>query len=715
METNPLPYQAGTNENLFGASAQVQAALQQALSQVHAYPQPDAATLRRALASTIGVQAQSVVIGSGSAELISLLVRRFCGTRSGGELLTLTPSYPLYRHEADALGVSCREVPLTSALELDVEALLRQLRPETRLCFLCNPNNPTGTYLRHEQLEHLLAKLPAHVVVAVDEAYIEYATAPDCAKAIELLPQHPNLVVLRTFSKAYGLASLRIGYLAANPALVEQILAIKQPYNVNQLAQVAALAALEDTSFLEQTLVATQTAKAKITDLLRQNGVQTWPSQGNFLYLDAGVPAQDVHDFLLKNHLLTRQVDAHTIRLTVGPDHHQDYLARMLTELLAPARLYPDKPLMAQVLQLGASHTLGQDITTDLEGFVQQAAEITDAEGRTVLAFARALAARNGQDLTNAGNLYASSPGTVDMIAAFNVLVNATPLVTFGHRFANHAILQAIAGKPAVYLLDLGIGSGLQWLHLFELVAALPGKLPTLHLTGIDIPDTQADNPAEKLAQTGLRLAAHAAALGLAFSYTCVATRLEDFDLSNLEINEDQTVIVNAALALHHLHDGLTAMPDQRDRVLRQVLALRPALFTLTEPDTEHNRLDFLPRLRESLRHYHTVFDVLHTLLPADMPERRIIEQEFFGREIANVVAGEGSARVERHERRAAWQNRLRRLGFEAATTSPALANTLQQELHLHPDFTLAPHSAGYTLHWRGTNIIAATAWQPAH
>ncbi|EJF09093.1 GRAS-like transcription factor [Pontibacter sp. BAB1700] len=714
MEQKRLPYQAATNENLFGSSPQVLAAMQQALTSIHGYPTPDAADLRHALAKKLGVQADEITVGSGSAELISLLVRRFCGHDKDGEVLTFTPSYPLYCQEARALRIPCTEIPLTSAFRIDMQAFMRQLRPSTRLCFICNPNNPTGTYLTSAELEEVLDRIPAHITVVVDEAYIEYVTAPDCADAVSMLSRYPNLVVLRTFSKAYGLASVRIGYMIAQRHLIEQIHEVKQPYNVNQLAQVAALAALDDEHFLHMTLEATQTGKTKLEQALQKIGVQFWPSQGNFLLLDAGgYSADDIHSYLLANNILVRRADHHTLRLTIGPDEHQLYLLQMLQELLHPSRVYATQPLLAQVLDLGYQvQDQPEEAVVNAHDLLNRAAEQTGAEGRIAQAFARALALRCQQSTTKAsGNLYASNFGEMDMIAAFNVLVTATPLVTFGHRFANHSILSAIAGKSSVYLLDLGIGSGLQWFHLMEQLAAMPGERPALHLTGIDIPDHSNPDPAYKLQATGSRLSAHAERLGLDFSYTYVATRLEDFDLQSLEIDASHTLIVNAALTLHHLADELVAIPDQRDRVLQQIRALRPQLLTLTEPDSEHNRLDFLPRLRESLRHYHTVFDVLDTLLPADMPERRVIEQEFFGREILNVVAFEGGDRVERHERLDAWQHRLTRNGYKPAPLQVTAAQ-IRQELNLHSQFSLAPHTAGYTLHWKGTNIIAATAWQ---
>ncbi|MHC2991565.1 GRAS-like transcription factor [Pontibacter sp. HJ8] len=708
----PTIYHAASNENLFGASQKVTEALQEALFQINTYPQPDAADLRAAIAGKLGIRPGEIIIGSGSAELISLLVRTFCGPASAASILSLAPSYPLYRLEAQALQVPFREVPLTSSYQVDVNALLEKVDATTKLCFLCNPNNPTGTYLPQAQLDHLLHNLPPHVILVVDEAYVEYVTAPDYGDAVTYLDQFPNLIVLRTFSKAYGLASLRIGYMAAREELIRQVLQVKQPYNVNQLAQVGALAALQDAAFLQQTLQATQAGKAHLEQALQQMGIQYWPSQGNFLLLDAGIRADAIYDHLLQHGILARKTeDPYTLRITVGREEHQQHLIYMLENLLNPYNLQPH-PLLAQVLETG--HALQEGTTEAAAAATAQlfaaASGHTSAEARIATAFAHAFAARNQQTAHHAGNLYNSTYGVMDMIAAFNVLVKATPLVSFGHRFANHIILSAIADAREVYLLDLGIGSGLQWFHLMEQLAALPQGAPTLHLTGIDIPAAAGD-PEQRLRETGLRLQEHARRLGLRFNYEGIASKLEEMDLTTLTIAPDQVLVVNSALTLHHIPDQLVAEPDERDRVLRQIKALRPALFTLTEPDSEHNKLDYLPRLRESLRHYYTLFDVLDTLLPPDMPERQVIEQEFFGREIINVVSCEGSQRVERHERNEAWQRRLVRAGFSPVQHSD-LITVLSEELQLHPDFSLAYNGAGYTLHWKGTNVIAATAWR---
>jgi len=708
-------YRAASNENLFGVSAQVTASLQRALSNIYRYPDPGATLLREAITVKLHVTLDEVMVGSGSAELISLLIRVFCRPFTESAILSVAPTYPLYQAEAEALGVQYIVAPLDSSFHFDIDGLLARVTPQTRLCFISNPNNPTGTCLTQAQLERLLNELPPQVILVLDEAYIEFAAAPDVADALSFLQQRPNLVVLRTFSKAYGLASLRVGYMLASRELLRQVALVKQPYTVNQLAQVAALTALQDEDFLHQTLQATAAGKAHLQQLLDFLGIQWWPSEGNFLLADAGAPAQPIVARLLQQGVLVRETsDAHAFRITIGPKDHQDYLHQQLQTILAPESIW-EHPALAQILRTG--YTLAQGDTATSEDALHQLASIASGTGspeeRIALAFARAFHAKLAADENvHAGNLYSSTFGVMDMISAFGVLIRQTPLVTFGHLFSNLAILEAVTDAPEVHILDLGIGAGLQWLHLLEMLASRPGGAPKVRITGVDIPAAEGA-PEARLVETGERLQQHAAQLGIEFSYTYLAARLEDVYLQDLYFAPSETLVVNAAFTLHHLPDQLLGLPDQRDRVLQQIKQLQPKVFTLTEPDSEHNNLHFVPRLRESLRHYYTVFDVLDTVLPPQLPERQIIEQEFFGREIINVISCEGAARVERHERNAAWQRRLARTGFRPYTYA-ALAPQIVDYLQLHENFTLVKNGAGYSLCWKATPVVAATVWMPA-
>ncbi|PRY14237.1 histidinol-phosphate aminotransferase [Pontibacter ummariensis] len=707
-------YRASSNENLFGTSPKVATALQEALTNTNIYPDPDAGPLRLAIAQKLGVLPVQVVVGSGSAELISLLLRAFCLPYPGKAIaLSASPTYPLYQMEAEALRVSYEAAPLNSSYEFDLQGLLAKISPSTRLLFISNPNNPTGSYLSRSQLEFLIQAVPPHVVLVLDEAYQEFATAPDYASAQEYMPQRDNLVILRTFSKAYGLASLRVGYMVAQESLLQKVCAVKQPYNVNQLAQVAALAALADEDHLQYTLQQTAAGKVHLQQILDEEGVQWWPSQGNFLLADAGVPAAPVIQHLLRNGVQVRETkSAFAFRITIGKKAQQEHLHGLFGQALSPENIWQDG-VLAQILETG--YALAKKEPQVIHDKIQALTQVVNPEGsaseRIALAYLRAFSACLDLDGNlYAGNLYSNSnPGERDMISAFNVLVRSTPLVTFGHQFANLAILEAVADAREVHVLDLGIGSGLQWLHFLEVLAMRPGTAPSIRITGIDIP-APGGAPDHKLQLAGEMLQRHAVSLGLHLTYTPIPARLEEINLQELDFAPTETLVVNSALTLHHLPDQLLTQPDYRDRILQQIRALEPKVLTLTEPDSEHNRLKFLPRLRESLRHYRTVFDVLDTLLPPMLPERQIIEQEFFGREIINVVSCEGHARVERHERQEAWQQRLIRNGFLPAPLLP-LPEALAGLHGLHASFSVKENGAGYSLCWKETAVVAATAW----
>ncbi len=708
----PNAYHAASNENLFGVSPHVTAALEAAFPNIYSYPNPDALVLREAISQKLGVALNEIMIGSGSAELISLLIRTFCRPFHTTSILSVSPTYPLYRMEAEALGVNYLESPLDSSYRVDIDSILHKVDGSTRLCFISNPNNPTGTYFNQADLERLILELPEHVTLVIDEAYVEYVTATDFTDAVQYLHNRQNMVILRTFSKAYGLASLRIGYMVAGIPLLSHLLKVKQPYNVNHLAQVAAHASLQDKDFLAHTLQATVEGKAYMQEQLNRLGVQSWPSQGNFLLVDAGVPAALLYNHFLENSIQVRLTScAYALRITIGQQAHQDYLLQTLQAILSPDILMPN-PRLSQILATGEAFA-NTDTPTAIAATQRLAGEASntgDAADRIAFAFARAFNACLARNTSHAGNLYSSTYGIMDMISAFNVLVRSTPLVTFGHLFSNLTILRAIGGAAEVHILDLGIGGGLQWFHLLEALAMRAEGAPRIHLTGIDIPAAEGD-PEHKLRATGEALQEYAAQLGIPFGYTGIASKLEDMSLLELPIRPSETLVINSALTLHHIPDQLVKQPDERDRVLRQIKALQPVVFTLTEPDSEHNKLDFLPRLRESLRHYYTVFDVLDTLLPSDLPERHVIEQEFFAREIINIISCENSERIERHERNEAWQRRLVRLGF-APFVQDCLAAEVASRLQLHENFELQHNGAGYTLYWKGTNIIASTAWK---
>ncbi|GAB3819947.1 hypothetical protein GCM10028895_19090 [Pontibacter rugosus] len=553
-------FNGSANENLFGVSANVTAALHNALPHIYSYPNPDAALLREAIAAHLQVLPEEVIVGSGSAELISLLVRAFCQPFEASNVVSVSPTYPLYQMEADALGVAFLPAPLNSKYEYDLPSILRQVNKATRMLFLSNPNNPTGGYLNQAQLEWLLQEVPQHVLLVIDEAYLEYVTAANYANALPYLEQRENLVVLRTFSKAYGLASLRVGYMVAKQQVLQKVMRVKQPFNVNQLAQVAAQAALTDQEHLHYTLEQTQIGKAHLQQLLQQEGVQWWPSEGNFLFVDAGVPVQQLAEPLLDSGIQVRFTESRfNFRITVGTPAHQHHLQEQLHAILSPESIWQNR-VLAQILKTGYALAATSDVfqaLAQVSVLAETANNIGSAAERIALAFARAFSSCLGSEGNeHTGNLYSSTFGETDMISAFNVLVKSTPLVTFGHFFGNFAINEATAQAEEIHILDLGIGGGLQWLHLLDILASRPGKAPKIRITGVDIPSASGA-PDSKLVKTGKMLQQHAEKLQLKFSYTAIAQKLEDVNLQRIYTAPEEVLVVNSAFTLHHLPDQL--------------------------------------------------------------------------------------------------------------------------------------------------------------
>jgi histidinol-phosphate aminotransferase len=287
-----------SNENPLGPSPLGMEAARRALVEMHRYPDGNAHALRQALATRLSVTMDEIVVGNGSAELIELLVRTFFG--------------------------------------YDVSGLLAAASSHTRICFIANPNNPTGTHLPRSELERLARELPAHVILAVDEAYFEYATADDYPDTLTLRGLRKRLLTMRTFSKAYGLAGLRVGYLVAPPEIASYVQRVRPAFNVNSLAQVAALAALTDEAHLTRTRELSQQGLEYLTSQLSRLGVRVWPSQANFVFVDLGRDALPVYEALLGKVVIVRPVGGpRHLRITAGLPEENERLVRALEEVLA--------------------------------------------------------------------------------------------------------------------------------------------------------------------------------------------------------------------------------------------------------------------------------------------------------------------------------------------------------------------------------------------
>ncbi len=364
--------------------------------------------------------------------------------------------------------------------------------------------------------------------------------------------------------------------------------------------------------------------------------------------------------------------------------------------------------LEAASIHLGAGHpALALDVLDALEPRLDPAG---GAEARLGVQFARALRLRAGDERRGTGNLYAGATGPEEMLAAFDLLVRETPLVRFGHAAANAAIERAVRADDALHVVDLGIGFGSQWLDLLERLARRPGGPPRVRLTGVDVP-VPGEDPARALREAGDRLSAAAAALGVPFTFEARPGFIEDVALAPSRPGE--ALVVNAAFALHHVPGRDVAPHGRRSReaVIADLRAAAPRLLVLVEPDAEHDRLPLPQRTLEAWRHYGLVFDVFDHLFGRDLPSRRALESAFFGREVENVICGEGGARVERHQRRARWQAQAEAAGF-ARVPLDGVRDDLAEGLGARPGFSVGVEDGALTLCWKGAPILATLAFE---
>lgn len=323
------------NENPLGPSPLVIAALQEELTRIHRYPEANAASLRRSLAEQLRVSEEEVVVGNGASDLVELLVRTFCsGTQRA---VFAEPSFVVYRLACLAHGVPFTEVALDGYVH-DLSAMARAVSPGTGLVFIANPNNPTGTYVGRKALAAFLGSMPRDVLVVLDEAYAEYADAPDFPDGLELRREHPNAIVVRTFSKIHGLAGLRLGYAVMPRELAEAVHRVRAPFTVSRMSHAAGLAALRDREHVDRSRALNRSERTFLQQQLSERGLRVVPSQANFLLVDLGRPAAAVAEALLaQGVLLARTLPAlrTMLRITVGTRSENERCLAALQAVLA--------------------------------------------------------------------------------------------------------------------------------------------------------------------------------------------------------------------------------------------------------------------------------------------------------------------------------------------------------------------------------------------
>jgi histidinol-phosphate aminotransferase len=293
-----------SNENPLGPSIKVQQAVAQAVTDLHRYPDGAAYELKSALAAVNDVPREQILVGNGSDECIKMISETFITPDS--EIIIPNPSFSQYWFGTQVMAGNPVLVDLTPDFEYDMEQILQKVNERTKILYLCTPNNPTGTYIKRDRLQWLLDRLPKHVLVVIDEAYIEFVEEEDAAHGIEFLKAGYNVLVMRTFSKLYSLAALRIGYVLGPTAVLDAVNRTREPFNVNHLAQVAAVAALSDEEHIAETKKVTREGFEYLKQGLAELGYDVVPTQANFFIFDTKVDDKELFQALLHEGVIVR-------------------------------------------------------------------------------------------------------------------------------------------------------------------------------------------------------------------------------------------------------------------------------------------------------------------------------------------------------------------------------------------------------------------------
>ena len=320
-----------SNENPLGASPKAVEAFHGIADSLHLYPRGDAPKLIDSIAKMYGVATNEIVIGNGPDEIIDMVGKAFI--RQGDNCVGITPTFSVYKfttlsNGADFIGVGEGEV------RASLDDLAKAVNDKTRVAFICNPNNPTGAYYTEAEIRDFLKKVPQNVLVFLDEAYAEFATAPDYPNMAKFVREYPNLFVNRTFSKIYGLAGLRVGYAFSNAEVIRALWKVKPPFDVNQAAQVAAIAALGDKEHVQATRKMNTEGIDVLTREFEALGLKVLPTQANFICVKIGERAKELVAFLEQNGMIVRGLTSfgmpEYIRVTVGKPEENAFLMELV-------------------------------------------------------------------------------------------------------------------------------------------------------------------------------------------------------------------------------------------------------------------------------------------------------------------------------------------------------------------------------------------------
>lgn len=330
-----------SNENPIGASPKAVEAINKAVAELAIYPDGNAYDLKKAISDKLSIALDRITIGNGSNDILELIGRVFF--TPGSNAVFSQYSFAVYPIVTQACGAQMKIAPALaedsdSPLGHDLEAIKAKIDENTKVIFIANPNNPTGTWLKKAELFAFLKGVPKNIVVVVDEAYLEYVEEEQYASAIELIDELPNLVVTRTFSKAYGLAGLRIGYGVSSADITNLLNRARQPFNANALALAAATAALADDEHIKKSVENNSRGLKKLTGFFDDNGIGYIPSVGNFICVKVGDKAAEIYEALLRAGIIVRPVDNYGmgqyLRLTVGLPEQNQRMMQTIKELM---------------------------------------------------------------------------------------------------------------------------------------------------------------------------------------------------------------------------------------------------------------------------------------------------------------------------------------------------------------------------------------------
>lgn len=294
-----------SNENPLGPSPMAIEAIREEAKNIHLYPDPAARELKRALAEELDVLPEQILFGNGGESTIQLLSASVI--EEGDEVVVPDPGFSLHEISASHMGGIVRRVPLLPNYEMDLEGMLNAINEKTKIVYLTNPNNPTGTVVKRKELEDFASRIPENVLLFLDEAYFEFAKVnPDYPSGLEILKKRPNTIVLRTFAKVCGIAGVRLGYIVSTPEIICEISKSTGVFSVNRLAQVAGLASLKDKEHIEKSVALARASLGRMMDYFDQKGLEYIPAAGNFIFVNVNKDGREVNESLLKKGVIIR-------------------------------------------------------------------------------------------------------------------------------------------------------------------------------------------------------------------------------------------------------------------------------------------------------------------------------------------------------------------------------------------------------------------------